>query len=79
MPPKIIGGYWIALCRTSVSIFLMMSGYFYNQESAIKQIRKVAILFIEANLIYCVWSYFYGVLSDTISIISFDKLLKYIF
>ena len=79
MPPKIIGGYWIALCRIGVPIFLMISGYFYNQESGMKQIRKVAILFVEANLIYCAWSYFYGAVSGNFPVISFDTLLKFVF
>lgn len=45
------GGYWIAVCRIAVPIFLMISGYFYNKESAIKQIKKTGFLFIEANLL----------------------------
>lgn len=57
----------------------MISGYFYNQESGMKQIRKVAILFVEANLIYCVWSYFYGAVSGIFPVISFDTLLKFVF
>lgn len=61
MPPKVIGeGYLIALSRIGVPIFLMISGYFYKKESAMKQIKKIAILFIEANLLYCAWSCFYG-------------------
>lgn len=79
MPPKIIGGYWIALCRIGVPVFLMISGYFYNQESGMKQIRKVAVLFVEANLIYCAWSYFYGAVSGNFPVISFDTLLKFVF
>ena len=79
MPPKNIGGYWIALCRIGVPVFLMISGYFYNQESGMKQIRKVAILFVEANLIYCAWSYFYGAVSGNFPVISFDTLLKFVF
>lgn len=80
IPPKIIGGgYWIALCRIGVPVFLMISGYFYNQESGMKQIRKVAVLFVEANLIYCAWSYFYGAVSGNFPVISFDTLLKFVF
>ena len=79
IPPKFAGGDWIAVCRIGVPIFLMISGYFYKQESAMKQIRKVAILFVEANLIYCVWSYFYGFVSGVLPVISFDTLRKFIF
>lgn len=64
------GGYWIAVCRIAVPIFLMISGYFYNKESAIKQIKKIGFLFIEANLLYGVWSCFYGVVSGVYPIIN---------
>lgn len=33
-PPKIGGGYSVALCRIGVPIFLMISGYFYKKEIA---------------------------------------------
>lgn len=73
------GGYFIALCRIAVPVFFMISGYFHNQQSAVKQIRKVAILFVEANMIYCGWSYFYGFVSGTFPVINFDTLVNFIF
>lgn len=73
------GGYWIAVCRIAVPIFLMISGYFYNKESAIKQIKKTGFLFIEANLLYGVWSCFYGVVSGVYPIINGNSILKFIF
>ncbi|CDB63853.1 uncharacterized protein BN486_03675 [Clostridium clostridioforme CAG:132] len=57
----------------------MISGYFYNQESAVKRIRKIAILFVEANLIYCAWSYFYGFVSGKLPVTSIDTLIRFIF
>ena len=71
------GGYWIAVCRIAVPIFLMISGYFYNKESAIKQIKKIGFLFIEANLLYCVWSCFYGVVSGVYPIINGNSILRF--
>lgn len=80
IPPKFMGGgYWIAVCRIAVPIFLMISGYFYNKESAIKQIKKIGFLFIEANLLYGVWSCFYGVVSGVYPIINGNSILKFIF
>lgn len=72
------GGYWIAVCRIAVPIFLMISGHFYNKESAIKQIKKMFFLFIEANLLYCVWSCFYGVVSGVYPIINGNSILRFL-
>ncbi|MBR5272379.1 MAG: acyltransferase [Clostridia bacterium] len=46
-------------CRMAVPIFFMITGYFYTQtherKRETKQIKKIFILFVVANLLYVVW------------------------
>lgn len=56
----------------------MISGCFYNKEHAMNQIKKLAILFAEVNMLYCVWSGFYGFISGTFPVINVNSLLKFL-
>lgn len=77
IPPE-IGGYSVALCRIGVPIFLMISGYFYRKEKAVGQLKKIGILFIEANLLYAAWSVFYGAVSGNFPVVGIKRLLKFL-
>ena len=79
IPFNIIGGgYYVALTRIGVPIFLMISGYFYKKDQAKRQIKKIAILFIEANLMYCLWDLIYGLLSGNNPVINIKSLVKFV-
>jgi len=56
----------------------MISGYFYNRKNGPKQIKKIVILFVEANLLYAAWSYFYGFVSGSVPIISLKTVVKFV-
>ena len=79
IPPEIGGGYSVALCRIGVPIFLMISGYFYRKEKAVGQIKKIGILFIEANLLYIAWSLLYGTVSGNYPSVGIKAVLKFFF
>ncbi len=57
--PGKIDEYTILFCRTAVPAFFMITGYFYTQtrerKRETKQIKKVFVLFLVANLLYAVW------------------------
>lgn len=79
IPFNIIGGgYYVALTRIGVPIFLMISGYYYKNDKAKRQIKKTAILFIEANLLYCAWRIFYGLISGSFPALNFESLIKFV-
>lgn len=57
--PGMIGQYITAITRIAVPIFFMITGYFYSdiikKGGESRQIKKIATLTLEANLIYLVW------------------------
>ena len=57
----------------------MISGYFYGKEKAIGQIKKIGILFIEANLLYIAWSLLYGTVSGNYPSVGIKAVLKFFF
>ncbi len=57
--------YVVALARIAVPIFLMISGFFYKQEKAKKQIKKFILIFLISNLLFFTWSFFYGFVSGS--------------
>lgn len=57
------GGYLVALARIGVPVFLMISGYFYKEETANSQIRRIMVLLLSTNLLYFLWLHFYSVIS----------------
>ncbi len=59
-------------------IFLMISGYFYRKEKAIRQLKKIGILFIEANLLYAAWSMVYGAVSGNFPVVGIKEILKFL-
>lgn len=71
-------GYYIALTRIGVPIFLMISGYFYRTDRGFRQIKKIAFLFVEANLLYFVWKYIYCFFGGTFPKINNISLIKLI-
>lgn len=79
IPFNIIGGgYYVALTRIGVPIFLMISGYFYKKDQSKRQIKKIAIIFLEANLMYCLWDLIYGLLSGNNPVINIKSLVKFV-
>ncbi len=56
----------------------MISGYFYRKEKAGKQIKKITMLFIEANLLYIAWSMLYGVVSGNYPAVGIKAILKFL-
>lgn len=55
----------------------MISGYFYKKDNVKRQIKKIAILFIEANILYCVWDLVYGLFSGNSPVLNVQSLLKF--
>lgn len=43
-----------------------------------RQIKKIAILFLEANLMYCLWDLIYGLLSGNNSILNLKSMVKFV-
>lgn len=56
----------------------MISGYFYKKNQTKRQIKKIAILFLEANLMYCLWDLIYGLLSGNNPVINLKSLVKFV-
>ena len=84
--PGEIGSYITALSRIAVPVFFMITGFFYSdvvKKSRItRQIKKIFILMIEANLVYFVWKWFFtAVTMDTdflSTIFTAKNLLKFV-
>lgn len=66
--PGVVGEYFTALTRIAVPIFFMITGYFHSDImkkcGEVKQIRKIFVLFLEANLLYFMWKLFLAVLNN---------------
>ncbi|MCD8348898.1 MAG: acyltransferase [Lachnospiraceae bacterium] len=86
--PGEMGQYIVALARIAVPIFFMITGSFYDEtvkkNKAGKQIKKIVILIVEANLLFFIWQLLLsvhsgnsviGFLQDTITI---KSVLKFI-
>lgn len=62
------GEYFTVLARSAVPIFFMITGYFYsdtvqkNRER--KQIKKIFVLTVEANLIFLLWDLFMWIICE---------------
>jgi len=48
------GEYVTGLARIAVAVFFIISGYYYKQQSAVRQIKKIFTLMLKANLLYVV-------------------------
>ena len=70
-------GDYIAITRIGVPIFLMISGYFYNKNNMKIQIRKIAVLLIEANSIYLIFGFLCGFITGNFPNISFKSLMLF--
>jgi len=80
--------YFNSLCRIAVPIFFMITGFFsqtvVDKEREIKQIKKITIIFIGANLLYFVFSILIvalkgtGVLNYLKSTLTIKTLLKFL-
>lgn len=64
--PEEAGKYFEALTRIAVPIFFIISGYFYIQASVSKQIKKLLMLMLTANLLYFVWKTSLSILNGNI-------------
>lgn len=53
--PGVAGEYLTALTRIAVPIFFMITGFFYSEHTAPRQIKKLVWLMLSANGIYFVW------------------------
>ena len=73
------------ICRVSVPIFFMISGFFsyskdegyfkrsFNKEKYLKRVLKYVVLIVVWDIIYLVWEYFYlGVTYDKLYMLIFD-------
>ena len=84
--PGFVGNYITALSRIAVPIFFMITGYFYSDVvkngRIARQIKKIFILMVEANLVYFVWKWFYtAVISNAdfiSSVFTVKNLLKFV-
>lgn len=83
----IIGPYFDALARVAVPIFFMITGFFYcdtqkNGRDKL-QIKKIAILCIEANLLYFLWEITIhlksGVKEYILSCITLEAIINFLF
>lgn len=77
--PGTIGNYITSLTRIAVPIFFMISGYFYKKDRLILQIKKIAVLFAEANLLFLLWDLLYGQLSGNRLDITFKSIMHFLF
>lgn len=84
--PGETGSYITALSRIAVPIFFMITGYFYSdvvkKGRTARQIKKLFILMVEANLVYFVWKWFYTAVISNADFISstftVKNLLKFV-
>lgn len=87
--PGATGSVITALARIAVPIFFMISGYYYadivKKGTQYNQIKKIAILTINANLIFLIWTYISAVFKNeslhslTTSLFTTKNLLKFLF
>ena len=85
--PGFVGNYITALSRFAVPIFFMITGYFYSdvvkKGRTARQIKKIFILMVEANLVYFVWKWFYTAVISNADFISstftVKNLLRFVF
>lgn len=56
----------------------MISGYFYNKESNIRQIRKIFIIVVATNLLYCIWNCIYGFISGNLPTITGKTIINFL-
>lgn len=85
--PGEIGSYITALSRIAVPIFFMITGYFYSdvvkKGRTARQIKKIFVLMVEANLVYFVWKWFYTAVTSNVAFISstftVKNLLRFVF
>ena len=65
--PHEAGQYFISISRIAVPVFFMITGYFYHLKTdksrKIKQIKKIFLLGLSANIIFFVWKCFYQLIS----------------
>lgn len=58
--PGKFGAYFMTLTRVAVPIFFMISGYFYSdtirRHKEKRQIKKILMLVLEANLLFLLWN-----------------------
>lgn len=58
--PGAFGKYFVALARSAVPVFFMITGFFYSQTAmknrTVKQIKKIFGLVIGSNLFYLLWN-----------------------
>lgn len=87
--PGAAGAYFTALTRIAVPIFFMITGYFYSdvvrRGKEKKQLKKIFLLVVEANMLYLLWKGFYTVVSGErlipflTSAFTFRNILKFVF
>lgn len=85
--PGETGSYITALSRIAVPIFFMITGFFYSdvvkKGRTARQIKKIFILMVGANLVYFVWKWFYTAVTSNVDFISstftVKNLLKFVF
>ena len=76
--PGEIGRYITALTRIAVPIFFMISGFFYRQEKLVGQIKKIALLFVEANVLYLLWDLVYELISNYKLTITYKSIWQFL-
>lgn len=78
--PGFVGNYITAFSRIAVPIFFMITGYFYSdimkKGRTARQIKKILILMVEANLVYFVWKWFYISVSSDVNFLSTTFTVK---
>ncbi len=66
--PGGVGQYFVALTRIAVPIFFMITGFFYDntvqRDRVAKQIKKIFVLLLQANLLYFLWKLFLAMLGS---------------
>ncbi|MBQ8133008.1 MAG: acyltransferase [Clostridia bacterium] len=83
------GQYFLTLTRIAVPIFFMITGFFYTSMAEkgklVRQIKKVFILMVQANLLFFIWKMLMFVLSGgeiTVylkTVITVNSVLKFLF
>lgn len=66
--PNAFGEYFTALIRIAVPIFFMISGYFFDPQTAPRQIRKLIILLLMSNVLYFIWDLLLTILQGDLHI-----------
>lgn len=78
--PNIAGTIITPITRIAVPIFFMITGYFYSitkeNNNEARQIKKIAKLFVGANVLYLLYALFKSLLKEKTALVFFSKIVN---